>query len=196
MDRHFIPILAILFVCLSPTYGQESQSIDSAGNMTISGPILVTDVGQGNTAKLINMLLKRSKVKDYQVEEMAKEENLDGKKSLIVGVGASTKGLGAAGLDLDQEMSRSKKLLDKAKESDISIVGVHIGGIPRRGELSDKLNELVFEYSDLFIVWKGGNEDGFFTKLSEQHKIPLNEVDTKPAVGSALTEIIESKSGQ
>jgi hypothetical protein len=168
-----------------------------------SGPaILVTDVGQGNSAKITRMLLKKNGISEITFVEIAAPEDLEGIEMMIVGVGASTKGLGAAGLDLEGETERASSLLATAKDRSVKIVGVHIGGQPRRGEISDSLNELVMMESDTFVVWKEGNEDGFFTRLAETKlgdssdegalSDLLHVVETKSAVGTELKEIIES----
>jgi hypothetical protein len=181
-----------------------------AGAVIASAPetgnpgILVTDVGQGNNAKIVRLLLKKNGITDITFVEIAAPEDLEGIAMMIVGVGASTKGLGAAGLDLEKEARRASTLLATAKERSVKIVGVHVGGKPRRGEVSDPLNELVMMASDTFVVWQEGDEDAFFTGLAETRigdssdedalSDLLRVVETKAAVGSELKEIIESSS--
>lgn len=165
-----------------------------------TGGILVTDVGQGNNAKITRMLLKKNGIGDITFAEIATPDDLKGISMMIVGVGASTKGLGAAGLDVDAEAQRASTLLEAAKEAGIETVGVHIGGQARRGEISDKLNEIVMNASDIFIVWSEGNEDGYFTALAEAKTGGdaeavaqiLRVVENKADVGTELKGIIES----
>jgi len=166
--------------------------------------ILVTDVGQGNNAKIVRLLLKKNGITDITFVEIAAPDDLEGIGMMIVGVGASTKGLGAAGLDLEQESERAANLLAAAHARSVKIVGVHIGGHPRRGEISDPLNELVMMESDTFVVWIQGNEDDFFTRLAvtklgdnpEEGALSdqLRVVESKSDVGTELKEIIESSS--
>lgn len=173
----------------------EAQQPDKA-------TILVTDVGQGNNAKIIRMLLKKNGIGDFKFLELAAAKDLEGIELMIVGVGASTKGLGAAGLDVEAERQRAESLLAAAKEKSIKTIGVHIGGKPRRGEISDALNELVMVESDIFVAWHDGNEDGFFTRLAKTRlgddasEAALAEllriVDNKRDVGLELKKIVES----
>lgn len=156
----------------------------------VEAPLLVTDCGQGNSATLISVMLRRARGIEYESKPLATVEDLDGMKTLVIGVGASTKGLGAAGLDASQEMDRIKSLVDAAKEQELPIVGFHIGGMPRRGELSDGFNEYVFRNSDVFLLYKGGNEDGFFTRLDEDTKTHLITVDRKPDIGAEMIKMI------
>ena len=185
-------IACLALVAAGPTAAQTSED----------ATILVTDVGQGNNAKIIRMLLKKSGIENVKLVELATIDDLDGIEMLIVGVGASTKGLGAAGLDVEAESQRAAELLTAADEQSIRVVGVHIGGKPRRGEISDSLNELVLNGSDVFVAWSDGNEDGFFTKLVETRLGDgateaavaelLHVVESKRAVGVELKTIIES----
>lgn len=162
-------------------------------------PVLVTDIGQGNTARLIEVMLRRAGKVEFKSDPLAKASDLGEAKTLLIGVGGSTKGLGAAGLDANAETARMKALIDAAKKAGIPIIGVHMGGMPRRGELSDAFNRHVFEQSDLFILWEGGNEDGFFTRLNEAKKEPsaapqLVIVEKKPDVGQKIEDCFASES--
>lgn len=155
-----------------------------------TAPALLVDVGQGNSAKLVEALLKRAKTPiPFDYKPMATAADLGSAKSVIVGVGASSKGLGAAGLDLNTETARATELLKAAKDAGLTIIGVHIGGLQRRGEASDGLNRLVAENASVMIVWKEGEEDGFFTRICGEKKVPLHIVERKPDVGAKLESL-------
>jgi hypothetical protein len=184
------------------TAGVIAANVNPVSADTGGSSILVTDVGQGNNAKIIRMLLKKNGIREIKFVELATPEDLDGITMMIVGVGASTKGLGAAGLDVEGEAQRAADLLRTARAKSVKVIGVHIGGQARRGEISDMLNELVMKSSDTFIAWKEGDEDGFFTKLAEAKagaggdtaSSLLRIVENKSAVGTELKGIIDSSS--
>ncbi|MCC5874910.1 MAG: hypothetical protein JJU11_01700 [Candidatus Sumerlaeia bacterium] len=175
---------------------EKTEEKAAAPSIVVDTPILVTDCGQGNSATLISVMLRRARGVEYESKPLATVEDLEGMKSLVIGVGASTKGLGAAGLDASQEMERIRSLVKKAEEMEIPIVGFHIGGMPRRGELSDGFNEYVLRNSDLFILYSGGNEDGFFTRISEASEVPMITVDRKPDIGSELIKMIATEESE
>lgn len=177
--------LIVLSLGLSPSQLQ-------AGKSEYKEPLLVTDVGQGNSAKLLRGLLKRNKGILFTMEERATSEHLAGVKTVVIGVGASTKGLGAAGLDVQQELDRARELIDGARARSLPIIGIHIGGISRRGELSDRFVEEIIRNSDVFIAWQGGNQDGFIEKVASEHGIELKLVEKKTDVGRVLGELIQS----
>ena len=57
---------------------------------------------------------------------------------MVIAVGASVKGFGAAGITAETEMTRTAALLDAAEAAGVKIVGVHIGGAERRQGLSEQ----------------------------------------------------------
>ncbi len=196
-------VIAALIVFLaggavtSPAAAEEADGSSGPTIADIQGPLFITDVGQGNTARMVEMMLRRLGDWEMKRDDTAKVEALGEEyRTLVIGVGGSTKGLGAAGLDISSEMERTRALLEKAKEMEIPVVGVHIGGEPRRGELSDPFNELVCEHSTAFIVYAGGNQDGFFTEIAEEHELHLVEVEQKPQTGEALAELLRKAAGE
>ena len=101
-------------------------------------------------------------------------DNLGDTKTLIIAAGASSKGLGAAGIDENDELNRAADLVKKAKEKNIKIVVVHIGGEARRGDLSDKFINPVLNSADHIIVVKGGDKYGLFTNAAKSKGIPID----------------------
>lgn len=185
-----LTLFALLGLSLTGYAPAEEAAADAGEAIKFEAPLLITDIGQGNSSKLVEALLKRAGDYEFTSDSTAKADMLEGMKTLIVGVGASSKGLGAAGLNADEEYDRGKALLDAAKANNIPVIGVHIGGLPRRGELSDRFNKQVFENSTVFIAWNGGNEDGFFTDLSKETGVPLIVTEDKRAVGTELTTLL------
>jgi hypothetical protein len=139
-------------------------------------PILITSAGQSADVTLVNMLCKKLNLNAKAVN-MAKSSDFGNIKTLIIVAGFSSKGLGAAGISREQELTRIKELIANAKEKKIRIVMMHIGGKPRRGNQSDDFNKIAAESSVHMIVVKQGNEDQFFTKIAEANKVSIDLVD-------------------
>ena len=57
-----------------------------------------------------------------------------GAKSLVLAIGGSSKGLGAAGISAEVEIERAQAVIAEAKKQGMKIIGVHVGGgsSPRR----------------------------------------------------------------
>ena len=106
-------------------------------------------------------------------------------------LGASTKGMGAAGLDLDKEMERAKLLVKAAKEKGIKILGLHVGGESRRGKTTDDLLEIVLPESTHIVVVASGNKDKLFNTLAAKNSVPVTEVPNLAAAGDAVKALFQ-----
>ena len=124
MRKMFFISLALLF-CLAFT-GAAAQAAD----------IALTPVGQSPDAMMIKVLLKKMKVK-ADLKKLMSENDVNGYKAIIVVAGGSAKGLGAAGIDKNQELDRVKKLFAAAKAKGVKILAMQVAGRNRRGKLSD-----------------------------------------------------------
>ncbi|MCL1940400.1 MAG: DUF6305 family protein [Synergistaceae bacterium] len=128
--------------------------------------IALMSVGQSPDAMMVRVVLRKMKVEsDY--DSMFGAKDLAGQKVLIAVIGGSSKGLGAAGIDKEEEMARARAVFDAAKSKDIRILVMHVGGEGRRGELSDFFVEGAVPYGEKLIVVKGGNNDGIIDRLKK-----------------------------
>jgi hypothetical protein len=110
-------------------------------------------------------------------------------KTLVLSVGASTKGLGAAGLDMDKEIARTTALVKAAKAAGIRILVMHTGGEARRGKTSNDLIQIVAPQADYIVVVAAGNKDKLFTKLAAARNVPVAEVAKMADAGSAVKAV-------
>ncbi len=152
--------------------------------------ILITSIGQSPDARMINVLLSRYQI-SAAYEQLATPEMVKNFKMIIAVVGGSSKGLGAAGIDKEQELSRSKALIKEVKELKVNLLVMHIGGEARRGALSDAFLDAVVPYADHLIIVESGNPDGYFNKMSEEYKIPLQSVEKIAESGELVKDYIE-----
>lgn len=151
--------------------------------LTVSGqttgfeqPVLITSAGQNAEVQLAAVLAKRAGL-DYTLAKLATAADLEGRKTLVLVLGASLKGLGAAGLDVDKERDRVQSLTAEAQKKGIPILCLHLGGEARRGDQTDDLMAEFLPLARMAIVVKSGNADGFFTRICHEKNIPLIEVE-------------------
>lgn len=121
------------------------------------GPILLTSVGQSADVNIVNTLLQKAEVADVKLSVSAQAEEVAGYKTLVLAVGGSSKGLGAAGIDEKQELARVVAVIEAAKANDVKILSLHVGGQARRGVLSDLFIPDAVKASDAMIVVKSGD---------------------------------------
>ena len=140
-------------------------------------PVFLTTVGQSADFEMVKVLLERIAV-PYKADAQAKKGALaaSGAKTLVLVLGGSTKGLGAAGISPEAEIDRASALIAEAKTLGLTIVGLHVGGEARRGQLSDKFIQAAVPACHYVVAVADGDKDGFISKLCGT-KIPLDKVD-------------------
>jgi hypothetical protein len=146
-------------------------------------PLLITSAGQSPDALIAVQLAKRAGI-PASFSKAATDKDLESGKTLVLVLGASMKGLGSAGLDTNKEKERIRGLLAAARKNNIPVLGMHLGGEQRRGELTDEMVKEFLPSARMAIVVKSGNKDGLFTKICREKNIPLIEVEkSSDAVG-------------
>ena len=136
-------------------------------------PILVTSFGQSADTSMMDAIMKRSGVKDYAFNALATDADIKNYKTVIIVCGASSKGLGAAGISEADETARAEKIMAAINETNPAVIMCHLGGSMRRGVLSDKLTDMVLEVAKYMVVVEDANFDGKFTTVAQEKNIPL-----------------------
>ena len=148
-------------------------------------PALVTSGGQSADYQMIATVMEKQGM-DFTTNNLATSADLGDAKTLIVVVGGSSKGLGAAGIDADGELERLDELMTAAKDAGLSIIAMHTGGEARRGDLSDKFITPVFNMADYAIVVSSGDSDGMMNDLCAGDGIPMDKIDSISDVVTVL----------
>jgi hypothetical protein len=159
-----------------------------AADPPLAEPILLTSCGQTADVLMVKLLLAKDSLR-FSYLPTASGAEVSGQGSVMLVLGGSSKGLGAAKISVKQETARVTALLDSAQQAAVPIVAVHIGGQNRRGALSDPFNRLGAERAARLIVVKGGNDDGFFTKIADGKKIPLDSLGLAQQLGDLLLRL-------
>ena len=152
----------------------------------LAKPALVTSVGQASDIVVVKALLNTQLKMDLAVNALAQPADLAGIRTLIVVVGASAKGLGAAGLDMAKEVARAQALLAAARQQKIAVLVLHTGGESRRGKTSNDLIDIVVPEADQVVVVASGNKDKVFNTLAAKRNTPVVEVEKLAGVGAAV----------
>ena len=129
--------------------------------------VALTSVGQSPDAMMVRVVLRNVLKVNPDYNALMTPSDLGDAKVLVAVVGGSSKGLGAAGINPEDEAARTKALLQAAKDTGKKILVMHVGGEGRRGTLSDLFITEAVPYADGMIIVDGGNQDGIFTKMAE-----------------------------
>jgi len=168
-----LSLLLICNLCFINILAQETEEIEIP--FTAESPIILTNPGQSPEYSIVHMLAQRIDL-PVEIDFYLEAEGLEGFKTLIIIIGGSGKGLGAAGISFLDEAERAKRLIAAAQEKGIRIIGMHLGGETRRGPNSDNMINLITPKCQYVIVRANGNLDGIFTQICKENKIPLTEI--------------------
>ncbi len=142
------------------------------------GPIILTSVGQSADVNVVQTLMKKCEI-ETDLNATMTADDLEGYKTLVMAIGGSSKGLGAAGVDENQELDRVKAVIAKAKEQGVTIISLHIGGSARRGTLSDKFVPDALQAADAAIIVSEGDADGLMKGIVTANSIPASFVENQ-----------------
>ena len=178
----FIVMTVLILTLTSLSLATENPAIPK-----LEKPIFVTSCGQSPDFGTADLLGRRAGL-EMTVNHVAQPGDISGFKTLIIVLGGSGKGLGAAGIDIPEEVKRVEALVKKANEEGMYILGMHIGGVDRRGPVSADFVTFAAE-ADYLIVRVDGNEDGYFTNIAEENEIPLFLIERTPELVGIFTEM-------
>jgi hypothetical protein len=169
-------------------------------------PVLLTSCGQSPGANMLKAIFMRA-IKEnppaYTLIMDATPEDLNqaaeaGRpfKSMIIVMGASLKGMGAAGISMDDELDRTAELIQAARASGITVIGAHIEGMKRRaqgasaGDNTDELSiDAVAPNSDFLIINQDGDSDKRFTTIANEKKFPMLTVTKNLELLEVVTKV-------
>lgn len=174
-------IVSMMLVACGSSDGDVSDA-GGSGNEVVElteafaeQPVILTSIGQSADVEMVKALMDNAGL-EHGMDKLITGSELGDEKTLILAVGGSSKGLGAAGINADDEVNRTKELVKAAQDKGIKIIAMHVGGENRRGELSDKFIDPSASGADYIIIVDEGNKDGVFTKIASDNDIPMNVV--------------------
>jgi hypothetical protein len=179
MTRRTRFALASVFVITALVLAHAAQAQPAAPKA--QAPVLVTSCGQSPGPLKLTVFLKKLGI-DYEYKTDATDKDIATRKykTLIIVTGASLKGMGAAGVSMKDELTRTAALIDAAKKGGVLLVGAHIEGMARRsqgaeaGDNSDEQSiDAVCPKSQALLIRKDGDEDGRFTAIAKKQNIPM-----------------------
>ena len=195
-SKVFLLLLPLLFlVCaelVGPALAAEKAEL----------PVLLTSCGQSLGPEKLKIFLKKLQLDHVYNAQATAKELVEKKnsgapfKSIIIVTGSSLKGMGAAGVSINDELARAKALIEEAKRQGIKIIGAHVEGMARRsqgaapGDNSDEQSiDAVCPFSSVLLIKKEGNEDGRFTTISKEKNIPMIEFEKNAELEQVLRNL-------
>ena len=153
---------------------EENRALDASLVGIAEGKTsYLTTVGQADADIVNNVFKKAGLGTAYTNNNMLSASDVEDGAVVLLTLGASSKGLGAAGVDEDHEEARAAEFAAAAAQGKFTLILFHVGGTPRRGASSDPIIEAAFPGAKACFVVSTGNADGFFTNLASTNNVDL-----------------------
>ena len=165
----------------APAATTEAPAADApaaAGPVEFTGkltaPLAVISCGQSPGATMLNVVATQAKLTSVCDNGMTVETLPAGTKTLIITMGTSGKGMGAAGTDVNDEIARCTEVAQAAKAAGMLIVVAHVEGMSRRTDANDQASiDAMLPFADVIVCVADSDSDGLFTNYANEHNIPL-----------------------
>jgi hypothetical protein len=144
--------------------------------IALDEPALVTTVGRAD-GSVVRAICRQADLEAALIE-LPERADLRNVQTLVIAMGTTPAELESAGVSLEEELARGRRLIEQAQEAGIRILGIHVGGSALRGEVSDPLCALVANAADALIVKQAGDTDGFLQAIADGRGILLHSVDS------------------
>ena len=168
----------------------ESAQPSTPSNEVVEGAALAADlvgiaegktvylstVGQADSDIVNNVFKKAGLGAAYKNNNMLEAADVEEGAVVLLTLGSSSKGLGAAGVDEAHEAARAAEFAAAAEAGQLTLILFHVGGTPRRGTSSDPIIEAAFPGAAACFVVSSGNADGFFTNLATENDVDLYSI--------------------
>ena len=170
---------------------ESNRVVTENGTFTsdqVTEPILITSFGQSADSSMLDALMKKTAA-EFTFNATATADDLANYGTIIIASGASSKGLGAAGISEEDEVARAEAIVQAVQDSDVTVILAHLGGAARRGTLSDEFTDMALQCADYIMVVEEGNDDGKFTDAATDAGIPITLLYTIADATTPLEEI-------
>jgi hypothetical protein len=179
--RIILLIALLLLLIVNVTIFDKKKEANVNSLPSLPKPIakeyaLITSAGQGTDAYIINDIANKRMIHNYFMPQ-AEARDLAGVNTLIFVVGYSSIGEKLHGANYEDEKQRIIKLLEKAKEENLTIITVYIGGKQQREKRTEELLSLISPETDYLIGTKDANSDSFLSELAKVNRIPLTLIN-------------------
>lgn len=154
--------------------------------------VYLTTTGQADIDIVEGILLASDVLEtEYTKDNLLEASEVEDGAMVILVVGTSSKGLGAAGTDTTAENARAQAFALAAGQDKITLITVHVGGSGRRGSLSDTIIASGCTNTNLILVVAGGNTDNYFNTLAGA-TTPLHQYSTAAKVVMAFRTLFNN----
>ncbi|WP_174614242.1 DUF6305 family protein [Virgibacillus ihumii] len=181
--KRYIPIavcLTFVFVlCFISINETQSEHFNTYPNLPApigTEKILITSTGQAPEGSILLKIADSLNLEaDYRPRALGSD--LYDYNSVVIMLGYSANGLTQTNRSFQEEIARTKKLLNAAENNSLPVVLINISGLFRDDNRTIKLFEMTAPYADYFIGLKNTKNKAKQIRKLRKHHIPVTLVN-------------------
>ena len=172
--------------------GYQDQPIPvNLTNLPAGNPIYFTSIGRGDIDVARITLINAITAANFRDNVDLTAADVTGNVTVVAVIAASSKGMGAAGVNAAGEVARVQAL---GAAENITLVVLHVGRNTSRGALSDPMITAAMAGAAVAIVWnpaaQGADHDEFFSRAAYTYNTPLFMYSTSAALNAPLRAVL------
>lgn len=173
-------ILLILLILINMPFKCKNESIiftlPSLPRPIAKEPIIITSAGQSTDTYIIHDISNQLMIRSFFMPQ-ARDEDIKEADTIVFVVGYSSLGMKFQKISYEDEKKRIENLVKKAKDNNLAILAIALGGEQPCDNKNEELLRLICINSDYLIgLRKSGNEN-ILNELSKGWDIPLTLVN-------------------
>jgi hypothetical protein len=172
--------LAILCILMNIPFSERSNTkiftLPGLPRPIAKAPVVITSAGQSTDTYIIHDISNQLMIRSFF---MPQAEDIDIKdiKTIVFSVDYSSLGTKYKDISYDEEKKRINKLIKKAKDKELTVLTIVLGGKQPHEKKTEELLRLIGNQTDYFIGLRGSGNEEILTELAENRDIPLTLVD-------------------
>lgn len=173
-----ISLIVLLILVNTPLMDKSKKKIFTLPGLPrpiAEEPVIITSAGQSTDTYIINDISNRLMIRSYFMPQV-KYTDLKEAKTIAFVIGYSPLGLKLQGKSFEEEKIRIEKLVNKAKDTDMTILTIVMGGEKSHDNETKELLSLILPKSDYLIGLRESGYENIITELAKDSDIKLTLV--------------------
>ncbi len=170
-------MLRVFVLCISLTLLPGPKVLASECSLSLGDSILITSIGQNLDALIIKAIFDDMNV-EADFLPNAPPEVVAEYEQVIISPGISYKGIGAAGITVQDEVNRARAIVEAASKHSGQVILMYLGSFLQGDAKSGELIEMLAPQADVIIIYKDcGGPIEYFRRIAQEKSIPMFTIE-------------------
>lgn len=171
---------SILFILVNMPLANKSKAriftLPSLPRPIAEQPAIITSAGQSTDTYIINDISNKLMIQSYFMPQ-ARAADLAEAKTIVFVIGYSPIGLKLQNIKYEEEKARIRELIEEAKDKDMTILAIILGGEKSSDNETKELLGLIFPQSNYLIGLRKSGYNSTIAELARSLEIQLTLVE-------------------